>query len=156
MITVTLPGEKPFLFRHLVLDYNGTLACDGALIAGVESKLNQLAELLDVHIITADTFGKCKTSCRGIKGRIYVLAEGEGMLEKDRFVKALGPESVIAMGNGANDALMLERSALGIVVVGPEGASLTALQKARLVVGDINSGLDLLLNTKRLVATLRK
>ena len=78
------------------------------------------------------------------------------MLKKDRFVKALGPESVIAMGNGANDALMLERSALGIAVVGPEGASLTALQKARLVVGDINSGLDLLLNTKRLVATLRK
>lgn len=156
MITVTLPGEKPLFFRHLVLDYNGTLACDGALIAGVESKLNQLAELLDVHIITADTFGKCKTSCRGINGRIHVLADGEGMLEKDKFVLALGPESVIAIGNGANDALMLERSALGIAVVGPEGASLTALQKARLVVGDINSGLDLLLNTKRLVATLRK
>jgi len=156
MITVTLPGEKPLIFRHLVQDYNGTLACDGVLIPGVESRLNRLAELLDVHIITADTFGKCKTSCRGINGRIHVLADGEGMLEKGKFVQALGPESVVAIGNGTNDALMLERSALGIAVVGPEGASFTALQKARLVVPDINSGLDLLLNPKRLVATLRK
>ncbi|OPZ75389.1 MAG: hypothetical protein BWY80_00176 [Firmicutes bacterium ADurb.Bin456] len=53
MITLALPGNKPVYFKHLVLDYNGTPACDGSLIAGVEKKLNQLAELLDVHILTA-------------------------------------------------------------------------------------------------------
>ncbi|OPZ75388.1 MAG: hypothetical protein BWY80_00175 [Firmicutes bacterium ADurb.Bin456] len=77
-------------------------------------------------------------------------------MEKGEYVRTLGPESVIAMGNGTNDALMLERSALGIAVVGPEGASTAALQKADLVVASIISGLDLLLNPKRLVATLRK
>jgi soluble P-type ATPase len=156
MITLALPGNKPLYLKHLVLDYNGTLACDGNLIAGVEKKLNQLAELLDVHILTADTFGQCRSSCRGINGRIHVLAAGEGMAEKDKYVRALGPEFVVAMGNGTNDALMLERAALGIAVVGPEGASSKALQKANLVVVNINNGLDLLLKPKRLVATLRK
>ena len=156
MITLTLPGNEPVHFRHLVLDYNGTLACDGSLIPGVEDKLNKLAKFLDVHILTADTFGLCRSSCQGINGKIHILAPGEGLAEKGQFALALGPECVVAVGNGANDALMLAHSALGIAVIGPEGAAVKALQNADVIVTDINSGLDLLLNTKRLVATLRK
>lgn len=59
------------------------------------------------------------------------------------------------MGNGVNDALMLARSALGIVVTGPEGTSAKALQAADVIARDIIVALDMLLNTKRLIATLR-
>ncbi len=59
------------------------------------------------------------------------------------------------MGNGRNDRLMLARAGLGIAVVGPEGAHHEALAAASVVVPDIRAGLDLLLNPKRLLATLR-
>jgi soluble P-type ATPase len=63
---------------------------------------------------------------------------------------------VVAIGNGANDALMLEHAALGILVMGGEGAAVEALLRARVVVTDICEALDLLLFPKRLIATLRR
>jgi len=49
-----------------------------------------------------------------------------------------------AVGNGANDAEMLAAAALGIAVIGPEGASTAALMAADLVCGSVTDALDLL------------
>jgi len=68
MLTVTIPGKGTLNLKHMVLDFNGTMACDGTLLPGVEERLNLLAEQLGVHILTADTFGLCKISCQGING----------------------------------------------------------------------------------------
>lgn len=155
MIKVDIPGRGTVCYSHIVLDFNGTMACDGILIPGVEEKLNLLADHLEVHIVTADTFGLCRTSCQGIKGSIKILTSAAGAPEKEKFVEELGAAGVIAVGNGANDALMLAGSALGIVITGPEGTSAKALQAADVVSRDINVALDMLLNSKRLVATLR-
>ncbi|MCL6612310.1 MAG: ATPase P [Peptococcaceae bacterium] len=156
MITVNIPGRGTVSFKHIVLDFNGTMACDGMLIPGVEEKLNLLAEKLEVHILTADTFGLCRSSCRGIKGNIHILASETGAPEKEKFIESLGADHVIAVGNGTNDSLMLARAALGIAVTGQEGTSARALQAADVVAGDINIALDMLLNPKRLIATLRE
>jgi soluble P-type ATPase len=51
---------------------------------------------------------------------------------------------------------MLKEAAIGIAVVGPEGASAAALQQADVVTRSIIDALDLLLNPRRLVATLRQ
>lgn len=142
--------------KHIVLDFNGTMACDGILIPGVEERLNKLAEQVDVHIMTADTFGLCRSACSGIKGSVRIMTAEIGAPEKEKFVESLGPENVVAVGNGTNDNLMLKRAALGIVIIGPEGTSLKSLQAADVVVRDINDGLDMLLNPKRLIATLRE
>ncbi|MDD2554138.1 MAG: ATPase P [Desulfotomaculaceae bacterium] len=155
MLTVTIPGEGTLELKHIVLDYNGTMACNGNLIPGVEERLNLLAEQLQVHIITADTFGICKASCRGINGCISILSSEPGAPEKEKYVETLGAENVISIGNGSNDALMLSRSALGITIIGPEGTSAKALQAADIIARDINTALDMLLNPKKLVATLR-
>ncbi|NLI12276.1 HAD family hydrolase [Pelotomaculum propionicicum] len=155
MLTVTIPGKRTLELKHIVLDFNGTMACDGYLIPGVKERLNLLAEKLEVHILTADTFGLCKTSCRGINGCISILSSEIGAPEKEKYVESLGTESVIAVGNGANDALMLSRAALGIMIMGLEGAAVKALQTADVIARDINSALDMLLNPKRLIATLR-
>jgi len=155
MLTIEVPGTGSLNFKHIVLDYNGTMAEDGILIPGVEEKLNMLSESMDVHILTADTFGKCQGECRGIKGSVIILSQPVGGPEKKDFVEKLGAENVVAVGNGTNDSLMLAAAALGIVVLGPEGASVKALQNAGVVVKNINDGLDLLLNPKRLMATLR-
>lgn len=155
MIRISIPGRGTLTFKHIVLDYNGTMGCDGNLLPGVKERLNLLAENLDVHIITADTFGLCKASCKGIKATIHILTSTVGGPEKEQYVEALGPDGVMAIGNGSNDALMLARAAVGVAVLGPEGTSTLALQASDVVVRDINAGLDLLLNPKRLIATLR-
>jgi P-type E1-E2 ATPase len=155
MIKISIPGRDIFTFQHIVLDYNGTMGCDGNLIPGVKERLNLLAENLDVHIITADTFGLCKSSCQGIKAVIHILTSEAGGPEKENYVENLGPAGVMAVGNGNNDALMLSRAAVGVAVLGPEGTSTLAIKASDIVVRDINAGLDLLLNPKRLIATLR-
>ncbi|MDR9755590.1 MAG: HAD family hydrolase [Thermoanaerobacterales bacterium] len=141
--------------QHLVLDYNGTIAFDGSLIQGVEEKLNQLADALNIYIVTADTFGTVRQKCRNIKGKMKVLSSSNGALEKEQFVESLGTEKVVAVGNGVNDSLMLKKAALGIIVIGEEGAASLALNNADIIVKDIHDALDLLLNKTRIKATLR-
>lgn len=155
MIKISIPGRGTFTFQHIVLDYNGTMGCDGNLLPGVKERLNLLAENLEIHIITADTFGLCKAACQDIKAVIHILVSDAGGPEKEQYVEALGPAGVMAIGNGNNDALMLARAAVGVAVLGPEGTSTLALKASDIVVTDINAGLDLLLKPKRLIATLR-
>ncbi len=51
----------------------------------------------------------------------------------------MGTEHTVAIGNGSNDVLMLKESAIGICVVGGEGASTAALLSADVVVNDIRT-----------------
>lgn len=71
------------------------------------------------------------------------------------YTAQLGRGNTVCIGNGRNDKLMLQAAALGIAVIGPEGASLDAIHAADIVVPDILAALDLLCNPLRLVATLR-
>lgn len=156
MITVNIPGRETLILEHLVLDFNGTLAVDGVLLPGVRERLNELSEKLEVHVLTADTFGTGRKACQEIKAKVHILEEGrEGAVLKQQFIETTGANRTVAVGNGNNDTLMLKHSALGIMVLGPEGASSKAAQAADVVVTDINHGLDMLIHPKRLVATLR-
>lgn len=155
MITLNIPGYGELRLKNIVLDFNGTMAKDGMLLPGVEERLNLLAEHLNVYVLTADTFGRAQEACRNINCTIQVLHGEIGGTEKEAFVRELGADETVAVGNGNNDALMLKCSALGILVIGPEGATVRSLQAADVVVQSITEGLDLLLNTKRLIATLR-
>jgi soluble P-type ATPase len=58
-------------------------------------------------------------------------------------------------GNGANDVLMIREAALGIAVVGPEGASGATVAAADLVCRSILEALDLVGEPQALAATLR-
>ena len=61
-----------------------------------------------------------------------------------------------AIGNGANDADMLQTAAVGIAVLGAEGLAAETLLAADVVCANPLDALDLLLNPRRLIATLRK
>ena len=43
MIDIRIPGFKQVTVEHLVLDFNGTLACDGILAEGVRELLVRLS-----------------------------------------------------------------------------------------------------------------
>jgi soluble P-type ATPase len=155
MIEIDIPGCRKFQLKHIVLDYNGTIACDGALIPGVKENLAALAGQLEVHILTADTFGKAHAVFENIDCRLYILSAEAQDIGKLNYVKALGAENVVSVGNGRNDRLMLKESALGIAVILEEGAAARTVIAADVVCTHINSALELLQNPLRLVATLR-
>jgi soluble P-type ATPase len=72
------------------------------------------------------------------------------------YIEQPGKNTVVAMGNGANDSLMLEYAALGILVIGPEGTAVESLLKVKMVAPYILAALELLLYPKRLFTTLRR
>jgi soluble P-type ATPase len=155
MIEIAIPGHQGLQLSHLVLDYNGTLAVDGELIAGVPEALSRLADDLEIHVVTADTFGKVKSRLADGPWQIVILPADQQDVEKRRYVERLGPSRTAAVGNGRNDRLMLAEAALGIAVVEGEGASTETLLNADVVCPSILSALDLFANPLRLVATLR-
>jgi P-type E1-E2 ATPase len=135
-----------------VLDANGTLTNRGTLIAGVADRLEQLAARLEVHVLSADTFGTLAAVTADLGAHAHAVTTGE---EKARHVAALGADRCAAIGNGVNDAAMLGTAALGVAVVGPEGAATAATRSADVICVSITDALDLLLDERALVATLR-
>lgn len=156
MIEVNIPGRGICRFENLILDLNGTLSLDGNIIGGVPERLNALRDLLNILIVTADTLGRAKELGESLKVKLHRMESGNEQAQKLDMVQKLGREITVSIGNGSNDASMLGESALGICVLGPEGASQEALSNCDLVVPDINAALDLLIKPKRLIATLRK
>jgi len=155
MIKLTVPGRGNYTLENLVLDLNGTIALDGEIIDGVEERLQLLSKLLKIAIVTADTYGNAQRLEASRQIKIHKIDTGEEESQKLKLVQQLGKDNTVSIGNGANDASMLRESALGICVLGKEGASATAITNADLVVSGIIAALELLLNPKRLVATLR-
>lgn len=155
MIRIEIPGHKELQLDHLVLDYNGTLACDGHLITGVKESLNALADNLQIHIVTADTFGKAASRLEGVPCKLSILPAGNQDTAKLEYIKGLSGELTVCIGNGRNDRFMLKEAALGIAVVLEEGAAVEALLSADVVCTSIVSALELLTNPLRLTATLR-
>ncbi len=155
MIEIDIPGHRPLTLKHLVLDYNGTLAVDGVRLKGVKTALTRLAEHLTIHVLTADTFGKVQTGMAEIPCEVCILPVENQEIGKLTYVRGLGAQETVTVGNGRNDRLMLQESALGIAVILDEGAAVQTLLCADVVCTNIVSALQLLSHPLRLTATLR-
>jgi soluble P-type ATPase len=155
MLNIDIPDFGQLQLEHLVMDYNGTLAVDGEPILGIRRRIEKLAELVQVHVITADTFGKVTAELEGWTCSIKILGQEDQVGQKLAFVHELGPERCVCIGNGRNDRMMLEAAALGLAVMLEEGTSRECLLAADIALPGIVPALDLLLNPLRLTATLR-
>jgi soluble P-type ATPase len=117
-IVLPLPGGPTLKLKHLLLDVNGTLSDRGVLHEGVAPRVGRLRALLEVQLVTADTFGTAT-------GIAEVLGVGSRRVsngaEKRELVERLGRDRCAVIGNGANDMLALHAAALGIAVMGREG-----------------------------------
>jgi P-type E1-E2 ATPase len=155
MIQTMIPGVGNVEIAHLLLDVNGTLTTDGVLIPGVERRVARLHSALSIMLVTADTRGTASALAERLGIAIQrVPAGGEAQAKAD-LARSLGAEHVAAIGNGANDALMLKAARIGIAVLGNEGLAVSALQSADLVTATIVDALDLLVDPVRLLSTLR-
>jgi len=141
--------------KHLVLDYNGTIAIDGFVLKEIPELLVKLSAHLNVHVLTADTFGTVQKELKELPLTIKILESSKQDKQKLNYVKSLGLPNVITIGNGKNDLLMLKKSALSIGIIQAEGACSPILNATHVICTNIIDALSLLINPKRLSATLR-
>ncbi len=156
MIELNIPGRGSLRLEHLVCDLNGTLAVDGNLLEGIPRILKNLSDRLTVHVLSANTRKNIDTIELQLGLTVQTIPRGEEGQRKAAYVRELGAETVIAIGQGANDAEMLKEAAIGICVLSPEGTSVIALQSADLMVPDIFCAFELINKPLRLVASLRQ
>ena len=129
MIVLEIPGRPKVTLEHLVLDVNGTIALDEQLVSGVTERVHDLRKMFEIHLLTADTHGRQRHIDQALDVTGFRLTPGKDEAkQKARYVNDLGANLVVAIGNGANDALMLEPAAIGIVVLRSEGTSADALR----------------------------
>ena len=155
MITVPIPGWGELAIEYVMVDFNGTMALDGKLKKEAKDVIDKISRYVKVFVITADTYDSVDSELgTSTVTFIKVNKDGSGE-EKAKVVRELGPEKIVAIGNGANDAAMLKEAALGIAVVGDEGCSTALIKEADLVVNDVVKAFGLIAHPERLVATLR-
>ena len=152
MIHIDIPQRGLLDLHHAVFDINGTLAVDGKPLPNVAASLTSLAAVLSVHLLTAGTHGNLMELEETLGFPLRIITNGE---EKTQYVQHLGADKVIAFGNGANDAEMLRKAAIGVAVLSNEGVAMSALQASDVLVFGPIDAIELLLHPKRLIATLR-
>ena len=155
MLEIDIPGFGAVKIEHLVSNFTGTLSFNGKLIPGVEKKLNKLASFMDIHVLTSDSFGASRSELKNVRCETHILKGEYHDLQKEEYVENLGATSVVAFGNGNNDRKMLRVARVGIAVAEGEGCAVDIMMAGDVHVTSIINGLDLLLNPKRLKATLR-
>jgi len=153
---IEIPYYKTLVLQHVVLDYNGTLAEDGVLKEEAKTLLPELTKRYIVHVITSDTFGSVEAQLSGFETSVKVLQSDDHTGEKEVYIDELGSAYCVAVGNGNNDRAMLKKAALGIALIGDEGCNTQTMLSSDIVCTSIKDALMLLLNEKRLIATLRK
>ena len=154
MIEIEIPGRETICISHLVLDYNGTIAVDGRLLREVYQRLLQLKRNVQIHILTADTYGTARAECGELGVQVESFPNTRAGTEKARIVRGL-QGGVVCMGNGFNDREMFALATLSIAVLEQEGLCPSLLAEADILVSSSIDGLDLLLNPERIRATLR-
>ena len=156
MIELIIPGRGTIQLEHLVSDVNGTLAVDGTLHEGLPRIINTLKDRLEIHLLTADTHGRQYLIDEQLNLKAVRVRGGNEAEQKAAYVRELGREHVVALGQGANDAGMLREAAIGICILSAEGTAVEALLAADIVVPDIYTAMELLEKPIRMVASLRR
>src|SRR5699024_4615301 len=148
--------RKDIKIENIVFDYNGTIAVNGKLANGVSQLINILSKYANIYILTADTYGTVEKECMDIEGKVLTFPLGNAGDFKREIVKNLGGEKTLCVGNGYNDILMFEESALSIGIIEAEGASGKLLTKADIVARDIIDGINIILNNNMVKVIVRK
>lgn len=153
---IHIPGGEEFEIKHIVSDYNGTIALDGKLVEGIADLINNLSKDIRFHVITADSFGSVEKELQDIDCEVFKIGPGEQDRTKAEYVRKLGAHNVVALGNGKNDFLMMGEAALGIGILYREGICTETLLASKIVCSTPIDAIEYFKNPKRLIATLRR
>ena len=134
MIRIDVPGREIIEIEHVVLDYNGTIALDGQLIEGAAWRIRELCKSAHVYVLTADTYGTVRAQCDGLGVEIKTFPRANAAECKEE---------------------MFDIADLSIAIMDGEGVCAGLIAHSDVLVRSAEEGLDLLLKTDRLRATLR-
>ena len=154
MITIQRPGKDPLEIEFILIDFEGTLACDRRIHPKAKDKINLLSKRTKIFILSKGEKEAIEESLKKVRADVIYSTEGEASQRKLELLNQLGKERTIAIGNGKDDASMLGEAGLGICVISKEGAASETLRKAEVVVTNILDALDFLLKPLRQRATL--
>ncbi len=171
MIPIERPGLKPLEIEFVLIDFEGTLAVDRRVHPKAKDKINLLSKRTKIYVLVnpppppLNKGGEGGILAKGekeliderltkVKAEIIYLAEGDSSQGKLDLLYQLGPARCVAIGNGVDDAAMIQEAGIGICVIGKEGSSGDATKNAALVFTDILDALDFLLKPLRQRATL--
>lgn len=152
---VNIPGKQEIEIENIVFDYNGTIAIDGKLIDGVKENINELSNDFNFFVITADTYGSVEQELQSVNCKIIKIEKSSQDISKEKFIKKLGSNTTLCVGNGRNDKLMLKESVLGIAILQDEGICTQTLLNSDILVKSILDVFGFLNDKNRLIATLR-
>ena len=152
---IEIPSYKTLDLKYLMLDYNGTIAVDGKIPDFVRKKILALSQQFEIYILTGDTHGNVKKECENLPVQIFKCPYEHGAEAKAEFVRTMGKEHCVCIGNGRIDLFMFQEAELSIAVIGEEGAYGKLVAESDLCVRSMSEALELLEKPKRLIAGLR-
>lgn len=155
MIKVDIPGRESLEFDNLVLDFNGTIAVDGRILENIKKPLTELSKLINIYVITADTYGVAKEECEKLDLKVITIPTGCAGAHKSELVKKLGQKSTAAIGNGFNDIEMFKEAELSVAVIEGEGTCSKLIINSDIVTRSIEDALNLFLIPNHIKADLR-
>ncbi len=151
---IKVPGAGLYNIETVVLDLNGTISVNGKVVVGVKERINQINSLgIKTILFSGDTQGTADKIAKDL-GVVFIKTNSAS--EKLKEIKKLNPNKCVAIGNGLIDASFLKAAKLGIAVMQAEGVHTKAILAADIVMNNINDALDLILNEKVFISTLRK
>ena len=153
-IAIDIPGFGSRNILSILTDYTGTLSRGGRLSDGNKEILFKVSDLLDVHVLKADTFGKAEDELTGIPVTFHRLSGERQDIQKQEYGWKIGLRQSAVLGNGNNDRLLLKAAkdvgGIAIAVDNGEGCATDALLISNLfilIVGAANA-LNLFLESR--------
>ena len=119
MLKLNIPGDRIMELAFLALDYNGTIAGDGRLFAGVKDKMIELSKSTSLHVLTADTFGSVEKELAGIPCRIAVIPKDRQDKAKMDYIGQLGAKQCV----GAEISVFSSPSLINVIDLSTQAPS---------------------------------
>ena len=154
MISIERPGQNNLEIEFILIDFEGTLASDRRVHPKAKDKINLLSKRAQIYILTKGEKELVEERLRKVRAEITYLAEAGASQQKLDLLERLGASRTVAIGNGVDDALMIEEAGFGICIMSKEGTFSETMKKADVVFMDILDALDFLLKPLRQKATL--
>ena len=149
-----IPGQTDLEIKTIILDLNGTLSVAGRVPDGVKERVDQLkGGGFNVLFFTGNTRNDADdlASNLGIEWKLAKDAQ-----EKREAAIRLEPETCASIGNGLIDLELMKVVKLRVVTLQAEGVHVQTLLNSDIIIPTINDALDLFIDERRLIATLRK
>src|SRR4030042_5426876 len=110
MINIQRSGQKPLEIEFILIDFEGTLARDRRVHPKAKDKINLLAKRAKIYIFSKGEKEEIMDLLRKAKAEIVFLKEGETSQAKLDLLRQLGPLKAAAIGNGYEEATMIEEA----------------------------------------------